>query len=324
MQDAIERYGSVDWATQGHAACIVDDQAKIVEQFEVAHTAVGLQALVHHFTRAAVKRVAIERSDGPVVEALRSAGLEVVVVSSRAIKALRTRYGLAGNKADRTDAYVLADCLRSDGQRWAAWQPDQPQTQALRATVRARGHLVGTRVAVANQLRAHLQIVFPGAVGLFSALDSSIGLRFLERFPSSAKAAWLTERRLSAWLHGNAYSGRTPPAQLWQRLHGAPAGPAAEAQAVIHAQPGPGAAQPARTDRHARAAPARSARQPSGWTYLPEPAACWPCARGDAASRDWRLPGAVPHAAGAGQPGGRGAVHPKFGQAPCGALPLEL
>jgi transposase len=218
MQDAIERYGSVDWASTGHVGCVVDAQANIVDEFSVRHTAVGLQALVQHFTRAGVQRVAIERPDGPVVEALLANGLDVVVVSSRAIKALRTRYSLAGNKADRTDAYVLADCLRTDGQRWASLEPDQPQTRALRATVRARQQLVRTRVAVANQLRAHLEIVFPGAVGLFSRIDTVIGLRFLERFPTSARAAWLTERRLANWLARNHYSGHTAPTQLWQRL----------------------------------------------------------------------------------------------------------
>jgi hypothetical protein len=33
------------------------------------------------------------------------------VVPSRQIKGLRTRYGSAGNKDDRFDAYVLADTL---------------------------------------------------------------------------------------------------------------------------------------------------------------------------------------------------------------------
>ena len=37
---------------------------------------------------------------------------------------------------------------------------------------------------MANQLRAHLQICFPGAVGLFADIDSEISLRFLERFPT--------------------------------------------------------------------------------------------------------------------------------------------
>ena len=53
---------------------------------------------------------------------------------------------------------------------------------------------------VANQLRAYLRIVFPGVVGLFADLDSPISLRFLERFPSATRAAWLSEKRLGAWM----------------------------------------------------------------------------------------------------------------------------
>ncbi len=111
MEDTA-RFGSVDWAAQSHAACVVDAQGQVADEFTVEHTAAGLRTLCRRFARAGVRRVAIERPDGPVVDALLAAGLEVVVVPSRAVKALRTRYGLAGNKADRSDAFVLADCLR--------------------------------------------------------------------------------------------------------------------------------------------------------------------------------------------------------------------
>src|SRR5712691_6149041 len=236
MQDAIARYGSVDWAANRHAACIVDATGHILEQFTVEHTATGLATLVHRFQRQQVVRVAIERPDGPVVETLLEADLEVVVVASRAVKALRTRYGLAGNKADRSDAYILADCLRTDGHRWASLQPDAPQTLALRASVRGRKDLVSMRVATANQLRAHLHLVFPAAVSLFAEIDSLITLRFLERFPSADKAAWLSERRLQAWLQANAYSGRRTASELLDGLRTAPRGvqgATAEAQAVV-------------------------------------------------------------------------------------------
>jgi hypothetical protein len=236
MQDAIAHFGSVDWATERHAACIVDATGHILEQFTVEHTAAGLATLVRQFQRQHVVRVAIERPDGPIVEALLAADLEVVVVSSRAVKGLRTRYGLAGNKADQSDAYILADCLRTDGHRWVSLQPDMPQTVALRASVRSRKDLVATRVATANQLRAHLQLVFPAAVGLFAEIDSLITLRFLERFPSVEKAAWLSERRLQAWLHANAYSGRRTARELMDRLRTAPPGvqgATAQAQAVV-------------------------------------------------------------------------------------------
>ena len=235
MQDATPRFGSVDWAASSHAACIVDATGGIVDQWTVEHTAAGLATLVRRFRAEHVSRVAIERPDGPVVEALLAADLEVVVVASRAVKALRTRYSLAGNKTDRSDAYMLADCLRTDGHRWRSLQADTPQTVTLRTSVRTRKALVETRVATANQLRAHLELVFPGAVGLFADLDSRISLRFLERFPSAKQAAVLTERRLQAWLKANAYGGRCSAADLLQRLHRAPAGvDGASAEAHAH------------------------------------------------------------------------------------------
>ena len=224
MNDPTIRFGGVDWATDAHAVCVVDSDGRAVEEFDVAHTAEGLAELCRRVHCAGARRVAIERPDGPVVDALLGAGLEVVVVSSRSIKALRERYGTSGNKSDRSDAYVLADCLRTDGHRWRSLEPDSPATVTLRAQVRARKDLVETRVAVANQLRAHLRVVFPGAVGLFSEIDSPISLRFLQRFPSVARAAWLSEKRLASWLRANGYSGRKPAAVLYTRLAAAPTG----------------------------------------------------------------------------------------------------
>jgi transposase len=211
MNDSTIGYAGVDWATDGHAVCVVDVHGTPVVEFDVGHTSAGLGEMCRRIQRCGARRVAIERPDGPVVDALLAAGLEVVVVSSRSVKALRERYGTSGNKSDRSDAFVLADCLRTDGHRWQSLQPDSPATVTLRGHVRARKDLVETRVAVANQLRAHLRIVFPGAVGLFSALDSPISLRFLERFPSQTSASWLSEKRLGAWLRTKQGSRRA----LW-------------------------------------------------------------------------------------------------------------
>jgi transposase len=224
MNDPIAGYAGVDWATDAHAVCVVDGRGQIVVEFDVAHTGDGLDELCRRIEAAGARRVAIERPDGPVVDALMAAGLGVVMVASRSVKALRARYGSAGNKSDRGDAYVLADCLRTDGHRWRSLEPDSPATITLRTHVRARKDLVETRVAVANRLRAHLQVTFPGAVGLFRAIDSQISLRFLTRFPSSARANWLSEKRLGAWLRANHYSGQRSAAQLHSHLTAAPAG----------------------------------------------------------------------------------------------------
>ena len=228
MQDPTCRFGGVDWAIDAHAIAVVDEAGRLVDNFDIEHTAADLVELCRRLEKHNVRRVAIERPDGPVVDALLAARFEVVVVASRSVKALRERYGTAGNKSDRSDAYVLADCLRTDGHRWASLEPDSPATVTLRNHVRARKDLVETKVATANRLRAHLRVAFPGAVGLFADIDSPISLRFLERFPSAGRAAWLSEKRFGAWLRTNGYCGRKSPAELYRHLVEAPAGAASD------------------------------------------------------------------------------------------------
>ena len=214
----------IDWANDDHAVCVVNMAGQVVQRFTVEHTGEGLAELVRRLRKAGVGEVAIERPDGKVVEAVLAAGLTIVVISPNQLKNLRGRYGSAGNKDDRFDAFVLADTLRTDRARLRPLLPDTPATVTLRQACRARKDLVGHRVAVCNQLRAHLKAAFPGAVGLFYELDSPISLAFLARFDCQDRADWLSPRRLAAWLASQGYCGRKDPAILHARLTAAPRG----------------------------------------------------------------------------------------------------
>ena len=107
----------------------------------------------------------------------------MVVIAPNQVKNLRSRYGSAGNKDDGFDAYVLADALRTDRARLRPLTRDSDATVTLRMTVRARQDLVAARVAMANQLRAHLQTTLPGAIGLFRDIDSPITLAVPDPVP---------------------------------------------------------------------------------------------------------------------------------------------
>lgn len=214
----------VDWARDDHALCIVDGRGRKVAVTMVEHTSAGLREMVAFLGRHGVCEVAIERPDGPVVDTLLAAGLTVVVISPNQVKNLRGRYGSAGNKDDRFDAYVLADTLRTDRARLRPLVPDTDETVALRRACRARKDLVKHRVAAANQLRAHLRNVLPAVVGLFRDLDSQISLAFLTRFDTQDKIDWLSPKRLSDWLAKQGYSGKVDPAVLHQRILAAPRG----------------------------------------------------------------------------------------------------
>jgi transposase len=218
----------VDWAKDDYAVCVVDGDGEPMQRVTLTYTTTGLRRLIELLDQHRVDEVGIERGDGPIVDALLAADRTVYVIPPSQVKALRRRYGSAGNKDDRFDAYVLADTVRTDRRRLTPLVLDSPATTALRKLCRARKDLVAHRVAVANQLRAHLQTTLPAVVDLFDAIDSPISLRFLTRFTTQDALDWLSPKRLAAWLKSVAYSGRTDPAVLHARITAAPPGATGE------------------------------------------------------------------------------------------------
>jgi transposase len=218
----------VDWAKDSHDVVVEDGDGERLWAATVAHDEAGLGRLCRELVRLGVERVAVERPDGLLVERLLDAGLQVIAIHPNQVAAARPRFRPAGGKSDRFDAFVLCELARTDHHRFRVLVPDTDQTKALRALTRGRELLVEQRVALCNQLRAELERFWPGAIEIFSDLDSPISLAFLERYPSPVDARTLGERRLAQWLARHHYCGRKPPAELLERLRKAPSGRAGE------------------------------------------------------------------------------------------------
>jgi transposase len=214
----------VDWATDDYAVCVLDSDGKPVKRVTLNYTKTGLRRLVELLERHRVDAVGIERPDGPILDALLAADLTVYVIPPSQVKALRRRYGQAGNKDDRFDSYVLADTVRTGQRRLTPLLLDSEATTALRKLCRARRDLVAHRVAVANQLRAHLATALPAAVDLFQKIDSPITLTFLTQFTTQDALDQLTTQALATWLADAGYSGRREPQALHQHITNAPPG----------------------------------------------------------------------------------------------------
>lgn len=234
VTDAVvgSRLAGIDWAKDNHAVCVIDEAGEPVERLVVPHTKAGIGGAVAVLRRCGVAGVGIERPDGPLVAGLLAAGLDVFVIAPSQVKALRRRYGSAGHKDDRFDAYVLADTVRTDRRRLSVLRPDTPATTTLRALVRARADLVVHRVAVSNQLRAHLDTVLPAAVGVFSELTLPISRAFLAAFPTQDTVDGLTLDTLAGWLAAHHYRAR-PAAIILDRLRAAPPGVTGPAGAAL-------------------------------------------------------------------------------------------
>jgi transposase len=225
----MEKFAGIDWASEEHALCVVDEAGMRLRERLVAHDEAEIAALCRELVGLGIVRVAIERPDGILVDRLLEAGITVIAVHPNQAKAARDRYSVARGKSDRFDAFVLAELARTDSHRLRAIAPDSDATKALRALTRTREDLVGARVELANQLRAQLQAFWPGAL-IFRNVDSPISLAFLRRCPGPADAKGLGPKRLGAWLARQGYSGGKTPEELLERMAQAPAGRAGEAE----------------------------------------------------------------------------------------------
>src|SRR5215203_6797030 len=222
----------IDWAKDEHALCVIEASGRMIAmEGRFAHDERYRQAVPN--VRGYGRRAGGHRApEGVLVERVLECGITVLAIHPNQLKASRPRFRASGYRAksDSFDAFCLAEMARTDHHRLRALTPDSEETRALKVLTRAREDLVGTRVALANQLRAELEVFWPGAAILFSEIDSAISLAFLKRYPSPIDASRLAEKRLESFLSKNHYSGGKSVHQPLERLRKAPCGRAGKAQ----------------------------------------------------------------------------------------------
>jgi transposase len=112
-------------------------------------------------TRAEAVSVAIEVPHGPVVEFLMGRCFVVYAINPRQVDRFRDRFSPAGAKDDRRDARVLADAIRTDGDRWQRLEPIDSELIQLREFSRRGAQLTRDRTRLLNRLRQQLWRYYP-------------------------------------------------------------------------------------------------------------------------------------------------------------------
>jgi transposase len=150
--------------------------------------------------------IGIETAHSLVIDFLWArAYTEVYVIPPSVVKSTRGRYRQSGARTDSTDAFLLADLLRTDRSRLHPWRPDSLLTQQIRNRVGLVSHLTRSAVRLSNRLYAVLMRYYPAALEVFSELQTQIALQFLLAYPTPAAASELTFEQFSTFAQERHY-----------------------------------------------------------------------------------------------------------------------
>jgi transposase len=204
-------YGGLDWASDKHTICLVNAQGKILESFEIEHSALGWKKFRERLAPYGPIPFSIETSQGAAVEQLFEAGMEVYPINAKSAKAYRERKAPSGVKDDWLDAWSFADALRVDGHGWKALNPEDPLSKELRLLCRDECSLIDQRTALICQLRHTLADYYPVALEAFEDWNSLSAWMFIQRFPTPQALLQAGKRQWEKFLHSR---------QLWRSESG--------------------------------------------------------------------------------------------------------
>lgn len=198
-------FTGVDWGTEEHVACLIDDAGHVVAERAFAHSGTGLHELCAWLVDKtgavpASIHVAIEVPHGAVVETLLERGMVVHSINPKQLDRFRDRFTVAGSKDDRRDARVLADSLRTDGKCFRPLRVDDATVIELREWSRIEEELTHERVRYANRLREQLLRYYPQLLELTDDAANDWFLELWKLAPTPKAAMRLREKDVAKLL----------------------------------------------------------------------------------------------------------------------------
>src|SRR3954454_21729777 len=232
-------FAGVDWGSEKHQVCLLDNSGAVVGERAFRHDGVGLAALCDWLVSVAgdagTVAVAIEVPHGPVVDGLLDRGFAVHAINPKQLDRLRDRISVAGAKDDRRDARVAAAGLRTDPHLFRRVLAGDPGVVELREWSRLAEELQQERVRLGNHVRQQLWRYYPQLLALSDDVTAEWVLALWNMAPTPAQAARLREATLARLLRQHRIRKLDAPAVLAiLRQPAIPVAPGVTEAAVLH------------------------------------------------------------------------------------------
>jgi len=226
-------YIGIDWSENKHDIVFMNEPGAAIAQLTIPHTATGFLRLVTECDKLRMEHAAcvvgLETAHNVLIDFLWTQQFsQVYVIPPSVVNGNRGRQGSSGARTDQSEAFLLADILRTDRGRLYPWHPDSLLTRQIRAKISYIAHLTRNIVRTSNRLRSVLLRYYPAALSVFSSLQTQIRLHFICAYPTPQAAKELTFAQFTTFAAQHGYKRASNLAAHYAELQGAHPEPSPE------------------------------------------------------------------------------------------------
>lgn len=190
----------IDWASSSHAVCITDQGGCIVKQCKIDDDYNGYLTLLGCLRNLSCQTseilFSIEDKNAKLVDFLLSHSFSGFFVPPASMESYRKRYSQNHAKSDTSDAFILADLLRTDRAKLKPIVKDSQFIRELSALLKDRDTFVKDCSRLALRLISTLKEYYPEFLKLFKNPARDTALDFLIKFPTFQDASKISFPKL--------------------------------------------------------------------------------------------------------------------------------
>jgi transposase len=182
-------YVGIDWGSEEHAICVMDELGKVVGERRVQNDTTVLKAIADltEGSEPGHVHIGVETRRLAMVDALMARGYRVYSLNPKQADRFRDRYFPAGSKDDSRDAFSICSALRTDMRCFDLVEPEDGPKRVLRAAARTDEHVDDVFRMAANRLYASVLIAMPTLIPLCKGADEAWFWELLQKlFRSSS------------------------------------------------------------------------------------------------------------------------------------------
>lgn len=200
-------YVGIDWSRDKHDIHVLGEDGENLARFSIPHLSEGFQALADRISAIQHEPhdvlVGIEKNAGPLVDFLAAQDYKVYPINPLSSNRARGRYRPSGCKDDASDAFVLADMVRTDRGWLRPLQSVSNEAMAMRPWIVSRRDIVKRKTALTLQLRALLAEWCPDVNRLLGDFKCKWHLQLVTVFPLHKDLVGAHGNKFNAFLKAN-------------------------------------------------------------------------------------------------------------------------